>query len=618
MIAERCKLELLAPAKNLEIGIEAINHGADAVYIGGPAFGARAAAGNSIADIEKLAAYAHRFSARVYVTFNTILFDHELAEAERLVHQLYRAGADALIVQDMGLLQLDLPPIALHASTQTDNRTPEKVRFLQDAGFSQVVLARELSLAQIHAIANQTQVNLEFFIHGALCVSYSGQCYMSHAHTGRSANRGECAQLCRLPWTLEDEFGQVLARDLHLLSLKDMNQTANLGALIEAGISSFKIEGRLKDMAYVKNVTAHYRQELDRLLDDLPLYQRASSGRSEFLFTPQPQKSFNRGFTDYFLNERQADITSLQTPKFAGEPAGRIVRVGADWFEVEGSMPFHNGDGISFFNAKGELIGVRINRAAERRLYPAEPVTELAVGSLVYRNLDHEFEKQLVKKSAECKIDVDLYLTETLEGFVLSITDEAGVSADAVLICQKEKARDEMRAHSTLGEHLGKLGNTMFRARHVEVAITSGWFIPTSALNALRRQAVEALEAARAAAYVRPLRATPIFPPASYPEKTLSWQGNVSNSAARDWYFKRGVNYVDDAYECNNETGVIPLMVTKHCLRYDFKLCPKHTKGARPDPLRIRRGQDVYTLRFDCKRCEMQVMGALKKPRGKG
>ena len=618
MIVERNKLELLAPAKNLETGIEAINHGADAVYIGGPAFGARAAAGNSVADIEKLVAYAHRFSARVYATFNTILFDSELAEAERLVHQLYEAGADALIVQDMGLLQLDLPPIALHASTQTDNRTPEKVRFLQDAGFSQVVLARELSLAQIRAIADQTQVNLEFFIHGALCVSYSGQCYISHAQTGRSANRGECAQLCRLPWTLLDESGQELARDQHLLSLKDMNQTANLRALIEAGISSFKIEGRLKDISYVKNVTAHYRQQLDLLLENLPEYRRASYGRSEFLFTPQPEKSFNRGFTDYFLQERQHDIASPQTPKFAGEPAGKVVRRGADFFEVDSPLMFHNGDGISFLNGAGELVGVRINRVEGGRLFPAEPAIELVAGTLIYRNLDHEFEKLLAKKSAERRIAVDLRLTETPDGFLLSVTDEEGVSATVALAHAKEKARDEVRALATMSEQLGKLGGTIFFARSVEVVLAEGWFIPVAVLNTLRRQVIEALETSRCKAYVRPLKSEPVLPPARYPENTLSWRGNVSNQAARAYYFERGVAQVADAYECNRETTPVPLMVSKHCLRYDFGMCPKLNKGQRPDPLQIKRGQDVFTLRFDCRRCEMQVIGELKKRRGKG
>ncbi|NTV10102.1 MAG: U32 family peptidase, partial [Zoogloea sp.] len=338
MSAARTQLELLSPAKNADFGIEAINHGADAVYIGGPAFGARANAGNSVQDIERLATHAHRYNARVLVALNTILDDAELDQAGALVRQIHEAGADALIVQDMGLLELDLPPIQLHASTQTDIRTVAKARFLQDVGFSQIVLARELSLKQIRAIAAETSCALEYFVHGALCVAYSGQCYISHAHTGRSANRGECSQACRLPYSLADQDGKVVAEDQHLLSMKDNKQSDNLRALVEAGISSFKIEGRLKDLSYVKNITAYYRQQLDALLEDLPGYRHSSSGRSTFLFTPQPDKTFNRGYTDYFANERHHGIEAFESPKFVGEPIGRVLRVDAKegrYLEVE-------------------------------------------------------------------------------------------------------------------------------------------------------------------------------------------------------------------------------------------------------------------------------------------
>src|SRR5512143_848810 len=379
MSFNRHPLELLAPAKNADFGIEAVNHGADAVYIGGPAFGARANAGNEINDIERLAAHAHRYSARVLVALNTILKDEELEEARRIAWQVYEAGADALIVQDMGLLELDLPPIQLHASTQTDNRTAAKVKFLEQVGFSQVVLARELSLAQISEIAAQTSVALEFFIHGALCVSYSGQCYVSHAQTGRSANRGECSQMCRLPMSLEGSDGQVIVQQQHLLSLKDNNQTNNLRALAEAGISSFKIEGRLKDLSYVKNVTAHYRTELDKIIEALPQFKRSSAGRCTFFFTPQPEKSFNRGSTDYFVNERKEDMLSPLTPKFAGESIGKVTAVGRGWFEVDSTAPINNGDGLSYFNAMNELVGVRVNRAEGKRLYPAEMDLQITI-----------------------------------------------------------------------------------------------------------------------------------------------------------------------------------------------------------------------------------------------
>ncbi|MGL5461806.1 MAG: peptidase U32 family protein, partial [Aeromonas veronii] len=388
------RLELLAPAKNLAYGIEAINHGADAVYMGGPAFGARSAAGNSIEDIEALARHAHRFGAQVFVAFNTLLHDHELEQARRLTHQIYEAGADALIVQDMGLLALDLPPIALHASTQTDNRTPEKVKFLQDVGFSQVVLARELSLAQIREISAATNVQLEFFIHGALCVSYSGQCNISHARTGRSANRGECAQLCRLPCSLQKPDGEVLVADSHLLSLKDMDQTDNLEALIEAGIRSFKIEGRLKGLDYVKNVTAWYRQKLDAILDSRSDLVAASAGRCSYSFTPDPKKSFNRGSTDYFLHGRHQGIDSTKSPKYVGEPLGRVTKVTRDGIEIDGKhVTLNNGDGLGFFKPNNELVGMRLNKVEGKQLLLSERMPGLKVGTEIYRNHDQAFSK---------------------------------------------------------------------------------------------------------------------------------------------------------------------------------------------------------------------------------
>ncbi|PKO56705.1 MAG: collagenase-like protease, partial [Betaproteobacteria bacterium HGW-Betaproteobacteria-21] len=382
----RHTLELLAPAKNADIGIEAVTHGADAVYIGGPSFGARSAAENTVADIARLTAHAHRFHARVFVALNTILRDDELEPARQLIWQLYEAGADALIVQDMGLLQLDLPPIQLHASTQTDIRDAAKARFLQDVGFSQIVLARELTLDEVKKVAAATTCQLEYFVHGALCVAFSGQCYISHAHTGRSANRGECSQACRLPYDLADQNGNVIARDQHMLSMKDNNQSANLRVLAAAGVSSFKIEGRYKDLSYVKNITAHYRQLLDEVIEhpdaDGPDYRRASSGRSTFLFTPQAEKTFNRGYTDYFTNKRQHGIEAFESPKFVGEAIGRVTRIdtkGHKFFELERVAPIHNGDGLTWYDAKGDLTGLRVNRAEQDaagagvdRLFPAD------------------------------------------------------------------------------------------------------------------------------------------------------------------------------------------------------------------------------------------------------
>ncbi len=606
-------LELLAPAKNADFGIAAINHGADAVYIGGPAFGARANAGNSLADIARLCAYAHRYHARVLVAVNTILQDHELEDARRLAWQAWEAGADALIVQDMGLLEMDLPPIQLHASTQTDNRSAAKVRFLQEVGFSQVVLARELSLGEIREIAGQTDVALEFFVHGALCVSYSGQCYISHAHTGRSANRGDCSQACRLPYSLADQAGTVLAEDKHLLSMKDNDQSANLLALAEAGISSFKIEGRLKDLAYVKNITAHYRTLLDALIESRPEFGRSSSGRCRFTFTPQPEKTFNRGLTDYFVQGRQAAIGAFDSPKFVGEPIGRVSRVDARHFEVDTTLALHNGDGISFYDAEQELVGIRINRAEGRRLFPAEMPAGLAVGTAVYRNRDQEFERRLEKASADRRVAVDFSFGETAEGYALTARDEDGIGARAAIAHPRQPAHHAGRAEAALVEQLGKLGNTWFAARTLAIDLPEPRFIPAGVVNGLRREVVEQLAAARLAAHPRPLRAAPATPPPAYPEDQLTYLGNVFNAKARAFYARHGVTLIADAYEASREKGAVSLMITKHCLRYSFNLCPKEVKGLRPDPLVLMNGKEKLTLRFDCKRCEMHVVGKLKK-----
>jgi putative protease len=627
-------LELLAPAKNADFGIEAITHGADAVYIGGPAFGARANAGNSIADIERLAAHAHRYHARVFVTLNTILRDDELEEARRLAWQFYEAGADALIVQDMGLLELDLPPIQLHASTQTDIRTPAKARFLQDVGFSQIVLARELTLQEIAKIdeglrvgADGTPATLEFFVHGALCVAYSGQCYISHAHTGRSANRGECSQACRLPYTLEDEAGRIVAHDKHLLSMKDNDQSANLRALIEAGIRSFKIEGRLKDLSYVKNITAHYRTLLDEFLDASPGYRRASSGRCSYTFTPRPEKTFNRGATDYFVNERKPDIGAFDTPKFSGELVGEVTRIGPDWFEAETSAPLHNGDGLSYYDSHRELVGLRVNRADGARLFPNEMPDDLAVGTALYRNRDQEFERALEKKSAERRIGVHLQLGETPDGFALTLTDEDGITASAALPHAHEVSKNADRALAGLRENLGKLGSTIFTASEISLDLSQPWFLPASAVNGLRRDAIAALEAARAATCERLPRRIAVGCPQSgipatqggaaptYPENELSYLANVLNSAARAFYAKHGVSVIAEAYETDSEKGEVSLMITRHCLRYSYNLCPKEVKGLRPDPMTLVNGKEKLTLRFDCKKCEMHVIGKLKKGR---
>ena len=629
MLPRPSVLELLAPAKNADFGRAAIDHGADAVYIGGPAFGARSAAGNSIDDIAALADYAHRFGAKVLVALNTILRDDELDAAQRLAWQVYDAGADALILQDMGLLELDLPPIELHASTQCDIRRPDKARFLGQVGFSQMVLARELDLAQIRAIAAATDASLEFFVHGALCVSYSGQCNISHAFTGRSANRGECSQICRLPFSLEDADGRQVAETQHLLSLKDNDQSANLGALIDAGIRSFKIEGRLKDLAYVKNVTAHYRQLLDQQLAARPGFRKSSAGRSSFTFEPKPEKTFNRGATDYFVNQRQDDIAAFASPKFVGEAVGRATKVAGKSLRVETAVPLANGDGLTWYRADGELAGARVNTVEQANGLATvscnEAIQGLAAGATLFRNLDHEFEKRLAKKSAERRLGVKMAFAATTDRLTLTLIDETGVTATASVAHGAVAADQPERAEQAIREQLGKLGATMFElvdpAADLTIATQGPRFVPAGVLNALRRDAVEALLAARRTAWQRAPRKAAAEPPALYPDAELTYLANVYNAKARAFYQKHGVRLIDASFEANQEKGQVALMITKHCLRYSFNLCWKQVKGIKPEPMTLwqesadGKSRDPLTLKFDCKKCEMHVLGKLRGKR---
>lgn len=621
----RKHLELLAPAKNADYGIEAINHGADAVYIGGPAFGARAKAPNTVQDIARLVQHAHKFHAEVFVALNTIFHDNELEGVRQLVHQLYDSGVDALIVQDMGLLELNLPPIQLHASTQTDIRTVEKAQFLDQVGFSQIVLARELDIATVKKIADATTANLEYFIHGALCVAFSGQCFISHAHTGRSANRGECSQECRLPYTLEDQKGRIIGKDKHYLSMKDNDQSANLRALIAAGVSSFKIEGRYKDLPYVKNATAHYRQLLDEILEEMPQYAKSSAGHSSYTFTPQPEKTFNRSATDYFANGRQADIGAFDTPKFSGEELGKVRKVGKDFIDVATDIELHNGDGVCFFDVHKELVGLRVNTVQAldkytQRLFPNEMPADIRNNTQLYRNRDHAFMRLLEKDSATRKIAVDAVLYETRDGFALTLTDVQGFIATAQIAAEKQAANDTQKAEASLRENLAKLGNTDFVATTISLELTQCWFLPASVVNQLRRDALEQLIDIRKLAYQRPPLRAAAEPPAVYPQDSLSYLANVYNQKARDFYHKHGVKLIASAYEANEELGEVPVMITKHCLRFSHGLCPKEAKGVigvqgtvTAEPMTLISGNDRYTLKFDCKPCEMHVMGKVRK-----
>jgi len=616
-------VELLAPARTAEIGREAVLHGADAVYIGGPAFGARDKAGNSMAEIAALVEFAHRFHARIYVTLNTILHDDELEPARQLARQCWDAGVDALIVQDMGLLELDLPPIDLHASTQCDIRTPEKARFLADAGFSQIVLARELTIAEIATVraAVPSDVVIEHFVHGALCVAYSGQCYISHAQTGRSANRGDCSQACRLPYTLQDMRDQVVAFQKHVLSLKDNNQSANLQALISAGVGSFKIEGRYKDAPYVKNIVGHYRRLIDELGE-----QATSSGRTRLFFTPDPDKTFHRGSTDYFANGRKADIGAFDTPAFVGTPLGTIAKVGADFIDIETTESMANGDGLSW-QYKQASAGLQANTAQRIgenlwRVHPDKPIKELPglkVGLAISRNRDHAWEQALMKKSAERKIPVDARFIETADGYALTLTDSDGIAATARIACESQPSQHASRAEESVREQLGRLGSTDFELASLAVEWPEPRFVPNSLLNQLRRDAVAALTEARRACYRRPQRRTAVEPPVPYPEEALSFLANVYNAAARSFYEKHGVRLIAAAYEAHEEAGEVPLMIPRHCLRYSYSLCPKQAKGVtgvqgqvRAEPMVLVNGNEKLRLEFDCRACEMHVIGKMK------
>ena len=604
MIRQR-KIELLAPAKNLECGMAAIDHGADAVYIGAPRFGARAAAVNSLEDIAALVEYAHLYNVRIYVTVNTILKEEELAETEKMIWQLYNVGVDALIVQDMGITQLNLPPIPLHASTQMDNRTPERVKFLADAGLRQVVLARELSLVEIRRIHEATPVPLEVFVHGALCVSYSGQCYISQACFGRSANRGECAQFCRLPFNLLDADGKVIVKDKHLLSLKDLNQSEELEQLMDAGVSSFKIEGRLKDVTYVKNVTAAYRQKLDAIFARRPEYARASSGQSRFEFTPQLDKSFSRGFTNYFLKGRADDIHSFDTPKSLGEEMGRMKEIRGNYLTVAGVKSFNNGDGVCFIDEQGKLQGFRINRVDGNKLYPQE-MPRIKPRTILYRNFDQEFDRILNRKSADRKIAVSMLLAENPAGFSLTLTDEDDNSITLSLPWTKEPARTPQA--DNIKNQLAKLGNTPFEAVRIDLELTGEWFLPSSVLSDFRRQAVEKLISARRITYRREL--APFKPTVHpYPQTELTYLGNVANSKAASFYESHGVNRIDPAYE-KDPAANAALMFCKHCIKYSMGWCAVHQKGSAPhkEPFYLQTTDGKrFRLAFDCKNCQMKV-----------
>ncbi|MDR2449490.1 MAG: U32 family peptidase [Prevotellaceae bacterium] len=596
-------IELLAPAKNYGAGKAAIDCGADAVYIAAQRFGAREAAGNPLIDIERLIRYAHRYYAKVYLTLNTILYDHELEAARTLVMDAWQAGIDAVIVQDMALLEMNLPPVPLFASTQTHNTTPEKVKFLQEAGFQRVILARELSLEQIRRIRQSTAVDLEFFVHGALCVCYSGQCYLSEALTGRSANRGACAQPCRNTYDLFDANGRVLMKNKHLMSLPDLNLGQSLPELLQAGITSFKIEGRLKNENYVKNVVSYYRQQLNNLLCD-GKYKKASSGTSVHFFTPNPASTFSRGFTDYFLHGQPERLASFHTAKAIGEEIGAVTALHADYLYYKGKATLHNADGICFFDRRNQLCGTNVNKVDGEKVF-VQNMQGLQVGALLYRNYDRTFEKQL-QSPAKRTVAVDLRFTVTQDHIRLAANDEDGVETELLEFNIFSPAGNPEKINENIRAQLEKTGNTIFQVRSITLQNNPAYFFPVSALNQWRRELLARLETAREQQRKRPQ--VVLVPNAvPYPEATVDYRANVANALAQKFYARHGATVTAPAFEIAHPQQA-RYMRTKYCLKHELGYCPKKNHGKTlHEPLYLFNNGRKITLTFDCKNCEMML-----------
>ncbi|MCR5821976.1 MAG: U32 family peptidase [Bacteroidales bacterium] len=606
------ELELLAPAKDLIHGTEAINHGADAVYIGAPAFGARVAAGNSVADIERLAAYAHRFRAKVFATVNTLLYDSELDDAVNMIRSLYNAGVDALIIQDPGLLECDLPPIELHASTQMHNASTERIKFLESVGFRRVILARETSLAQMRAIRKATTVDLEAFIHGALCVCYSGQCYMSLYLNGRSGNRGSCTQPCRSAYDLLNLDGRQLRSNEHLLSLRDFSAAQHLDSMIAAGVRSFKIEGRLKDITYVKNVTAYYRQLLDNYLEGHPEHQAASSGKTVFYFTPDPERTFNRGYTDYFLNGRHR-MASHATQKSLGKQIGQVVGIGRNNLVLRTLEPLTAGDGLCFFDSDNQLQGFLVNRVEGNTVTPNR-MPPVAVGTKLWRNNDFAFEKQLQGNTASRKIGVDIMLSGTCNQLTLCITDSDDLTAEAIANQEFQSANKPDVALKQLETQLAKLGNTIFEARSVKIDCDPVPFVPAAVINELRREAVEKLNIIRAETY-KPKPCQTTRNDAPYFEAEVDYKANVINNRAKQFYERHHAKVTEMGLDLTHDYDGKALMTTKYCLRNEFGICLKTLKPKdlpADSSLLLRNNRNLFRLTFDCQNCQM-IVSTFKK-----
>lgn len=611
-IPDITKIELLSPAQNLRMGKTAINYGADAVYIGGPRFGAREAAGNPVSDIERLCRHAHLYGARVYVTLNTILFNHELEDARRIILEVYHAGADALIIQDMGILEMDLPPLAIHASTQANNYSLDRIKFLDAIGIKRIVLARELSLCEISAVRNTTKCELEVFVYGALCVSLSGRCYMSHVQGGRSANRGCCAQPCRNLYSLKDSSGKIISKDRHLLSLKDMDRRAFVPELIRAGITGFKIEGRLKDENYVKNITACFRKILDREIEGHDRLGKASSGHTDFLFDPDPEKTFHRGSTDYLLTGKRGKIALPETSKSTGKPAGSVIKTAKRYIQIQGEATLHNNDGLVFFDKEGVLRGLKVNEVKGELIFIDRATLLPPAGTDVYRNYDHEFLSTLEKDRSVRKIKVSIEIS--LKGknhLLVSAVDEDNIGVENEYHQTYQPARKAALAVAGIQKHFSKSGPTPFYIDRVNINWESPVFIPASLLNAYRKEILLKLSQERLR-YFMPLPFK--FPDndAVFPYDKLDFSFNISNKLACSFYKRHGVRQIDNAMELSIPPGDITVMTTKHCLRHELGFCinahPPALKETLHEPLFIYNSYGRYKLEFDCRECFMHVV----------
>ncbi|HRH11209.1 MAG TPA: U32 family peptidase [Bacteroidia bacterium] len=604
------KVEILSPAKNLIQGMAAINAGADAVYIGAPQYGARTNATNSVEDIAELVEYAHLFKVQVFVVVNTILYDHELEDCKKLIYQLHAIGVDALIVQDMAILEMDLPPIVLHASTQANNRDPKHVKFLADAGMKRVVLARELNLDQIKEIHEATDVELEFFVSGALCVSFSGNCYMSIAGGERSANRGSCAQNCRLPYQLIDGTGKTLIANSHLLSIKDLDLSDQLPALIEAGICSFKIEGRLKDIVYVKNNTSYLRKKLDAFLLNNPNYKKASSGRTIYNFEAEMDRSFNRGYTDYFVNKRKEKIGSWESPKSQGQLIGKLIATKANGYVIENHDILNNGDGLYFINEEGVADGMQINIIINDIVVPNN-FRPIQPGTVIYRNSDANFNRLVEREdSAIRKIGVKLTFSETEKGFQLLAVDEDGHQSSLSFEGEKVPAKSTESNEANIKKNLAKAGSTPFMVDEIELVLNGSWFFPNSKINEIRRDVLDQLIDVRIKEYHRDeFKIQKTEHP--YPVSKLDFTYNVSNHMARAFYKRHGVTEIEKAFELQWDPGKSRVMTTKYCVKYELGKCARFQRDTMGDkltePLTLKHGENEYKLKFNCKPCEMEI-----------